>query len=61
MIAVFYQVANIGVSENDVSALMGYTGAVDKDFFGSGSGILFTVAIISCFQKRLRNSKNYKR
>jgi len=27
----------------DVSALMGYTGALYKDFFGSGSGILFTV------------------
>jgi Cu-processing system permease protein len=27
----------------DVSALMGYTGALYKDFFGSGAGILFTV------------------
>lgn len=27
----------------DVSALMGYTGALYKDFFGSGTGILFTV------------------
>lgn len=26
----------------DVSALMGYTGALYKDFFGSGAGILFT-------------------
>ena len=26
----------------DVSALMGYTGALYKDFFGSGTGILFT-------------------
>jgi Cu-processing system permease protein len=30
----------------DVSALMGYTGALYKDFFGSGSGILFTVGIM---------------
>ncbi len=30
----------------DVSALMGYTGALYKDFFGSGTGILFTVAIM---------------
>jgi Cu-processing system permease protein len=27
----------------DVSALMGYTGALYKDFFGSATGILFTV------------------
>jgi Cu-processing system permease protein len=27
----------------DISALMGYTGALYKDFFGSGIGILFTV------------------
>ena len=26
----------------DISALMGYTGALYKDFFGNGSGILFT-------------------
>ena len=30
----------------DVSALMGYTGALYKDFFGSGTGILFTVSIL---------------
>jgi len=30
----------------DVSALMGYTGALYKDFFGSGSGILFTAGIM---------------
>jgi Cu-processing system permease protein len=30
----------------DVSALMGYTGALYKDFFGSGTGILFTVGIM---------------
>ncbi len=30
----------------DVSALMGYTGALYKDFFGSGSGILFTTGIM---------------
>jgi Cu-processing system permease protein len=30
----------------DVSALMGYTGALYKDFFGSATGILFTVGIM---------------
>lgn len=30
----------------DVSALMGYTGALYKDFFGSGTGILFTIAVM---------------
>ncbi len=30
----------------DVSALMGYTGALYKDFFGSGAGILFTAGIM---------------
>ncbi|MEO7922935.1 MAG: ABC transporter permease subunit [Chitinophagaceae bacterium] len=30
----------------DVSALMGYTGALYKDFFGSGTGILFTSGIL---------------
>jgi Cu-processing system permease protein len=30
----------------DVSALMGYTGALYKDFFGSGTGILFTAGIM---------------
>lgn len=30
----------------DVSALMGYTGAVYKDFFGSYQGILYTVGIM---------------
>lgn len=30
----------------DVSALMGYTGALYKDFFGSGYGVLFTVGIM---------------
>jgi Cu-processing system permease protein len=30
----------------DVSALMGYTGALYKDFFGSGSGKFFTVGIM---------------
>jgi len=29
-----------------VSALMGYTGALYKDFFGSGMGILFTMGIM---------------
>jgi len=31
----------------DVSALMGYTGAVYKDFFGSGTGMLFTLGIMT--------------
>jgi len=31
----------------DVSALMGYTGALYKDFFGSGTGILFTAGIMT--------------
>lgn len=30
----------------DISALMGYTGAFYKDFFGSGTGILFTTGIM---------------
>jgi Cu-processing system permease protein len=30
----------------DLSALMGYTGALYKDFFGSGSGIMFTIGIM---------------
>ena len=30
----------------DISALMGYTGAFYKDFFGSGTGLLFTVGIM---------------
>ena len=30
----------------DVSALMGYTGALYKDFFGSGAGVLFTIGIM---------------
>jgi len=30
----------------DVSALMGYTGALYQDFFGSGTGILFTTGIM---------------
>lgn len=30
----------------DVSALMGYTGALYKDFFGSSTGTLFTVGIM---------------
>ncbi|HQX95807.1 MAG TPA: ABC transporter permease subunit [Chitinophagaceae bacterium] len=31
----------------DVSALMGYTGALYKDFFGSGTGLLFTTGIMT--------------
>ena len=30
----------------DVSALMGYTGALYKDFFGSGAGVFFTIGIM---------------
>ena len=30
----------------DISALMGYTGALYKDFFGSGTGIIFTAGIM---------------
>jgi Cu-processing system permease protein len=30
----------------DISALMGYTGALYKDFFGSGTGMLFTFGIM---------------
>lgn len=30
----------------DVSALMGYTGALYKDFFGNGTGVLFTLGIM---------------
>ena len=30
----------------DISALMGYTGALYKDFFGSGTGVLFTAGIM---------------
>jgi Cu-processing system permease protein len=30
----------------DVSALMGYTGALYRDFFGSASGLLFTMGIM---------------
>lgn len=31
----------------DISALMGYTGALYKDFFGSGTGVLFTTGIMA--------------
>jgi len=30
----------------DVSALMGYTGAIYKDFFGSSLGLLYTLGIM---------------
>lgn len=30
----------------DISALMGYTGAVYKDFFGAGTGILFSCGVM---------------
>ena len=30
----------------DISALMGYTGALYKDFFGSGSGIILTIGVM---------------
>ena len=31
----------------DVSALMGYTGALYKDFFGSLSGMLYTIGVMA--------------
>jgi Cu-processing system permease protein len=31
----------------DISALMGYTGAFYKNFFGSNMGVLFSSAILS--------------
>ncbi|MFM9911444.1 MAG: ABC transporter permease subunit [Chitinophagaceae bacterium] len=31
----------------DISALMGYTGALYKDFFGSGPGLFFVIGILS--------------
>lgn len=31
----------------DISALMGYTGALYKDFFGSGKGVLFTSTVMA--------------
>jgi Cu-processing system permease protein len=31
----------------DVSALMGYTGAIYKDFFGSSLGLFYTLAIMA--------------
>lgn len=31
----------------DISALMGYTGALYKDFFGSSKGILFTASVMA--------------
>lgn len=31
----------------DISALMGYTGALYKDFFGSSTGLLFTMGIMA--------------
>ena len=34
------------VLKMDISALMGYTGALYKDFFSSGTGILFTTGIM---------------
>ena len=55
----------------DVSALMGYTGALYKDFFGSGTGLLFAIgvmalvgsaSVMACFkkiqEKRLVNNFN---
>ena len=32
--------------KTDVSALMGYTGALYKDFFGSSTGVLFTAGVM---------------
>ena len=31
----------------DISALMGYTGALYQQFFGSGSGMLFALAMLT--------------
>jgi Cu-processing system permease protein len=31
----------------DISALMGYTGAFYKNFFGSNAGVLFSVSILA--------------
>ena len=31
----------------DIAALMGYTGAVFKDFFGTGTGIIVTTIVLS--------------
>lgn len=33
----------------DMSALMGYTGAIFKDYFGTNSGIIFTLIILVCW------------
>ena len=33
----------------DVAAMLGYTGAVFKEFFGSGMGIIFTLIVLLCW------------
>lgn len=33
----------------DISALMGYTGAVFKDFFGTGTGLLLSFSVLVCW------------
>ena len=33
----------------DVSALMGYTGAIFKDFFGTGSGLAIAFMVLVCW------------
>jgi len=49
----------------DISALMGFTGALYKDFFGSAFGLVFSVAVMSIwifipmvFATRIFNRKN---
>ncbi len=47
----------------DVSALMGYTGALYKDFFGSGKGLLFTsgIMVLWAFLPLFFAIRNFKR
>ena len=33
----------------DISALMGYTGAVFKDFFGTGMGLTLSFSVLVCW------------
>lgn len=49
----------------DISALMGFTGALYKDFFGSGFGLIFSIVVMSIwiivpmfFAVRIFNKKN---
>ena len=47
----------------DVSALMGYTGALYKDFFGSGTGLMFTsgIMLLWAFLPLYLAIRNFKR